>query len=189
MTGPSRRTVARGAVWSVPVVAASVAAPAFAASPCNCPEFWVPGFPSSGTLGNGWALTEVGGTSGGGTDAFSGGAFVTVADPRTGSRTRTVTASRDICVTQGRTYRFAWDWEAYTGNDRPMTSVLRVNGVTLPGSTVDTNNSSQAGSRVATWVATTTGNVTLAFVHTISSSIWSAIGDDITIRNITGSCT
>ena len=31
----SRRTVARGAVWSAPIVAVSTAAPAFAASPCD----------------------------------------------------------------------------------------------------------------------------------------------------------
>lgn len=35
MTGLSRRAVARGAVWAVPSVAVSAAAPAFAASPCT----------------------------------------------------------------------------------------------------------------------------------------------------------
>lgn len=32
---PSRRTIVRGAAWTMPVVALSVAAPAFAASPCG----------------------------------------------------------------------------------------------------------------------------------------------------------
>ncbi len=32
---PSRRTVVRGAAWSVPVIAVAAAAPAFAASPCD----------------------------------------------------------------------------------------------------------------------------------------------------------
>ncbi|NYE35772.1 hypothetical protein F4692_000876 [Nocardioides cavernae] len=35
MTRTSRRTVVRGAAWSVPVIAAATAAPAFAASPCD----------------------------------------------------------------------------------------------------------------------------------------------------------
>src|SRR6478672_464529 len=34
MVNPSRRTVVRGAAWSVPVVAVAATAPAFAASPC-----------------------------------------------------------------------------------------------------------------------------------------------------------
>lgn len=33
--GPTRRTLVRGAAWSVPVVAIATAAPAFAASPCS----------------------------------------------------------------------------------------------------------------------------------------------------------
>ena len=33
-TGPSRRSVVRGAAWSVPVVAVATTAPAFSASPC-----------------------------------------------------------------------------------------------------------------------------------------------------------
>jgi len=33
---PTRRTIARGAAWAVPVVAVSAAAPAFASSPSNC---------------------------------------------------------------------------------------------------------------------------------------------------------
>lgn len=36
-TGTTRRSVVRGAAWSVPVVAAATAAPAFAASPIPCP--------------------------------------------------------------------------------------------------------------------------------------------------------
>lgn len=35
-TGPSRRTLAKGAAWSVPVIAMSAAAPAMAASPNSC---------------------------------------------------------------------------------------------------------------------------------------------------------
>jgi hypothetical protein len=34
---PSRRTIVRGAAWSVPVIAAATTAPAFAASPCDTP--------------------------------------------------------------------------------------------------------------------------------------------------------
>lgn len=39
----SRRTVASGLAWSVPAVATVAAAPAFAASPCVCPEVTVRG--------------------------------------------------------------------------------------------------------------------------------------------------
>ncbi len=145
-------------------------------------------FPNSGTSGNGWTMDDAGGTSGGGTDGFVNGTFVTVADPRSGNRTRTVTASRQICVAQGRTYTFTYTWTAYVANPRPMISVLRVNGVTLSGSTIDTSSNVTSGSRTVTWTATTTGMVTMAFVHTVSSSGGSVTGDDITIANIAGSC-
>lgn len=190
---PSRRSVTRGALWTVPVVAVATAAPAYAASPCNCPEFWVPGFPASGTLGGGWAMTADGGTSGGGTDGFSNGSFVTVADPRSGgilgSRiTRTVIAARDICVTEGRTYNFTYGWTAYLANTLPMTSVLRINGVDLQGSLVDTAVSTTAGTRNVSWVATSTGNVRMEFVHTTRSNGTTVLADDITILNVAGSC-
>ncbi|GAA5108524.1 hypothetical protein GCM10023339_07660 [Alloalcanivorax gelatiniphagus] len=189
---PSRRTVARGAVWSVPAVVVSATAPAFAASPCNCPEFFVPAFPAAGTAGNGWTLTATGGSSSG-SDVFSNGSFVTVADPPSGgllgSATRTVTAQRSICVTAGRTYRFTYSWTAYVANPRPMTSELRVNGVAVPASVITTSNNVTAGTRDVTWVSTTTGNVSLAFVHTVSSSGTTVTGDDITIASVAGSCT
>lgn len=35
LSSPSRRTIVRGAAWSVPVIAVATAAPAFAASPCD----------------------------------------------------------------------------------------------------------------------------------------------------------
>ena len=44
--GPSRRTLARGAAWSLPVLTVAAAAPATAASPCgSCPT--IPGFQGS----------------------------------------------------------------------------------------------------------------------------------------------
>lgn len=184
---PTRRTVTRGAVWSVPVVAVAATAPAFAASPCACVDFSVPAFPSTGTAGNGWAITATGGTSGGGSDTFSGGSFVTVADP-TSTATRTVSAVRTVCVTAGQTYRFSWSWTAFTANARPMTSVLQVGGLTLATSLVDTAVSARSGTRVATWVATTSGDVSLAFVHTTSPSGGTTVADDITINNLVGTC-
>ena len=185
---PSRRAVARGAAWSVPVISVVAAAPAFAASPCNCPEFYFAGFPASGTAGNGWSLTASSVSPGGGTDQFNGGAFVTVADPPA-NQARAVTASRSICVSTGSTYRFTYSWTAYTANPRPMTSVLQINGVTIAGSIIDTATSSTSGTRDVTWVSNTTGNVNLAFVHTTISSSASNVGDDITVRNIAGTCT
>ena len=55
-----RRTVVRGAAWTAPVIGASMAAPAFAASPCTttaCPDisFGAVGSANSATAGNGWA--------------------------------------------------------------------------------------------------------------------------------------
>ncbi|WP_210651227.1 hypothetical protein [Nocardioides sp. SYSU D00065] len=184
---PTRRTLTRGIAWSVPVVSVAATAPAFAASPCNCPEFWVPGFPAAGQSGNGWTISATGGTSGGGTDQFQNGGFVTVADPPT-LGTRTVSATRSICVTQGRTYRFTYSWNAYVVNPRPMTSVLQVNGVTITGSTIDTSTNQTSGTRSVTWVSNTTGNVTLSFVHTVVASGTTVTGDDITITNVAGSC-
>lgn len=191
--GPTRRTITRGAVWTVPVIAVAATAPAYAASPCDCAGFSIPGFPASGTLGNGWAITADGGTSGGGTDTFNQGSFVTVADPRSGgifggSYTRTVTAYRDICVTPGRTYTVTYNWTAYLNNPRPMTSILRIGGVTVSGSAIDTATSSTAGSRTVSWVASTAGSARLEFVHTTKSSGTSVLADDITISNVAGSC-
>lgn len=42
LASPSRRTVVRGAAWSVPVVAVATAAPAFAASPCTAKTALLP---------------------------------------------------------------------------------------------------------------------------------------------------
>ncbi|RYB93777.1 hypothetical protein EUA93_05020 [Nocardioides oleivorans] len=184
---PTRRTLTRSAAWTVPVVAVATAAPAFAASPCNCPEFYFQGFPASGTLGNGWTLTSSTASPGGGTDRFENGSFITVADPPA-LGTLAVTAARSICVTSGRTYRFTYSWTAYLSNPRPQTSVLQVNGVTVNGSTIDTSTSTTAGTRSVTWLSNVTGNVTLSFVHTTVASLTSNVGDDITITNIAGTC-
>ncbi|WP_210649052.1 hypothetical protein [Nocardioides sp. SYSU D00065] len=178
-------------------MAVASTAPAFAASPCNCPEFFVPAFPASGTAGNGWSFTASGGTSGGGNDGFSNGSFVTVADPAGGgvlssAPTRRAVASRTICVTQGRTYRFSYSWTAYLVNPRPMTSVLTVAGAAVAGSLIDTDAHPGSGTRSVTWTATTTGNVEMAFVHTtVAQSTllgWTTTADDITISNLTGTC-
>ncbi|GAA1943289.1 hypothetical protein [Nocardioides hwasunensis] len=186
---PTRRTLTRAAAWTVPVVAVATAAPAFAASPCNCPEFYFQPFPNSGTLGNGWAISTVSGTQeGGGTNQFiSGGVFDPPGDPAAGN-TLVVQAARTICVTAGRTYRFTYGYTAYLANPRPQTSVLRVNGVNVTGSTIDTTSSGASGSRAVTWTANTTGNVTMAFVHTTAADANSRIGNEIRINNVAGTC-
>lgn len=59
LASPSRRTVVRGAAWSVPVIAVATAAPAFAASPCPTVTL------SWASLGNGtqFSSTTVGGVT------------------------------------------------------------------------------------------------------------------------------
>jgi hypothetical protein len=184
---PTRRTLTRTVAWSVPVVTVAAAAPAFAASPCNCPEFYYPGFPASGQSGNGWTISSTGGTSGGGTDQFDTAKFVTVADPPANG-SRTVSASRSICVSQGSVYRFNYGYTAYLQNTLQMTSVLQVNGVTLNGSTINTLTSGTSGTRAVTWTANTTGNVNLAFVHSTTALATVVLANDITILNFTTSC-
>lgn len=60
-TQVSRRTLVRGAAWSVPVVSIAAAAPAFAASPCDA--ITISSFPMSGgtvgTAGNGANQTRI----------------------------------------------------------------------------------------------------------------------------------
>lgn len=183
---PSRRVIARGAVWTVPVIAVAATAPAYAASACDCASFSVPAFPASGTSGA-WTLTSNGNSAGGGTDRFLNGSFVTVEDAPIIAN-RVVTASTTICVAPGKTYRFIYSWTAYTANTNAMTSVLRVNGATVNGSTINTANSSTSGTRNVTWSSgTTTGTVTLSFVHTVGSIV-ATDGDDITINSVTASC-
>ncbi|SEC19604.1 hypothetical protein SAMN04489844_1857 [Nocardioides exalbidus] len=187
---PSRRAIARSAVWTVPVIAVAATAPAFAASPCDCAGFSVPAFPASGTLGNGWSLSSNNVSSGGGTDRFENGSFVTVEDS-TRYDTRTVTASRSICVTAGKTYRFQYSWTAYLINNRKMTSVLQVNGQAVANSQIDTSTSQASGTRNVTWMSNASGTVTMSFLHTVTPPGLlggNLTGDDITINSVTASC-
>jgi hypothetical protein len=191
---PTRRTLTRTAVWSVPVVAVAATAPAYAASPCDCAAFSLPAFPQSGTSGT-WSIVATGGgVSGTGTDEFANGSFVTNVDAPRGA-TRTVTASTSVCVVSGRTYSFSYTWTALTSNTRPMTSVFQIGGAPITLSTIDTSTSAISGSRNFTWTSNFSGSTTMAFVHTVTSpsgNIFnpnpSTTGDDITINRVTATC-
>ena len=193
----TRRTVVAGAAWTLPVAAMAVSAPAFAASPFDCTAFFVPPFPRETTSGNGWTVTEFGGDSAGGPgDAFNEfNRFITYLDPPYGT-TRIVKASCTIGVLTGKTYTFNYNYVAVLDMPNPMTSVLRVNGVDVPGSLLDTATlppdptvpSRSFGSKSVSWTATTTGLVTLEFVHTVTGAPNDFHGDDYEIWGLTGTC-
>lgn len=55
---PSRRARTRGTAWVLPTLAVSAAAPALAVSQCR--DTQLQPFPTSGSAGNGWAITTNG---------------------------------------------------------------------------------------------------------------------------------
>ncbi|PUA81542.1 hypothetical protein [Nocardioides currus] len=77
---PTRRTLVRGAAWSVPVVSIAAAAPAFAASACNQTLNWA-------SLGNGAVFSST--TVAGITITLSLSGATTAANNRTVSTTQT----------------------------------------------------------------------------------------------------
>ncbi len=174
---PSRRTVARGAAWSVPAIAVGAAAPALAASGCpTLPPF---------SAADGWVLTESGPPSGGGAQ-FLDGTFFVQSDAHP-DETYTATATHDLDVVAGQGYTFLYDWTAFTGNEHPMTSVLLVDDAPVAGSTVDTSSSGPNGSVSAAYVAPSTGTVRVA-VQMSTSSPGGGVGDDMTVEAITVDC-
>jgi hypothetical protein len=181
----SRRTLAAGAAWSVPVIAVGAAAPAFAASLCPT----IPAFSAA----NGWTLGTTG--TGAGSARFANGTYVVDTDAAMNS-TYTATASRPLSVVAGVRYTFLLSFTAYVVNARPMTLTLAVNGVALsPSPLVDTstlavNNgstTSHTSTRTATYVAPTSGTVTLALTDSITSTL-TTVGDDITVTSLAVSC-
>jgi hypothetical protein len=185
----SRRTVASGAVWAVPTIAVGAAAPAVAASAC-------PTIPTFGAA-NGWSLSTTGaGVPGSGSARFSGGSFVCDTDAAALS-TYTATASRGLPVLAGVQYTFLLSFTALVTNPRPMTLRLSIGGTALsPTPLVDTgalspnggSSTNHTGTRTASWVAPTDGTVTLALTVSISSTLLTTAGDDITVTSLSVAC-
>ncbi|WP_299443143.1 hypothetical protein [uncultured Phycicoccus sp.] len=176
---PSRRAVARGAAWSVPVIAVGAAAPAMAASPTPCPT--LPAFSAT----DGWVISEAG-TPTAGSARFASGTFVVDSDAQPLS-SYSASASHSLDVVNGQSYTFQYSWTALTSNPNPMTSELLIDGTLVPGSLVDTTTSGPGGSVSATYVASATGTVTVAVRMSTSDSSFES-GDDITVGAITIDC-
>lgn len=100
---PSRRAVARGALWSVPTLTAITAAPALAASVCP-------------SLGGNWAISNVSNmnSTGGVTDTPSAGAVTLIPDAGTTAK-GTVTYSKSLAVRKGVAYSFSFDLQTRDG--------------------------------------------------------------------------
>lgn len=173
---PSRRAIARGAAWSVPIIAVGAAAPAMAASGC-------PSLPAFSTTD--WTLVQSGSAALGGA-RFDAGTFVVDGDADFGS-TYSATASRTLAVVEGLFYTFTYSYTAVTHNWNAMTSVLQIDGSTVADSTIDTTTSGTSGSVSATYVAPATGNVTVAVRMSTSDAVFEP-GDDITVGAITVGC-
>lgn len=185
----SRRTVATGAAWSVPVIAVGAAAPAMAASRCG---------PLAGFATPPWTLTTSG-TSVAGTGAvtLSGGTFEQTLDAARGS-TFVATVSTSLAVVAGVVYTFVLSFRAYVTNTQPMRTFLDVQGSPLTGAAlVDTSSlavnsggSYHVSSRTASYVATSTGTVTVAVRTSISTpgNTSATSGDDMLIYPLVLSC-
>ncbi len=176
---PSRRAVARGAAWSVPVIAVGAAAPAMASSPAPCPT--LPAFSAT----DGWVLETIGTPDAGGA-RFASGTFEVDGDAAASS-TYTASASHDLDVVSGQSYTFQYSWTALTTNPNPMTSELRVGGATVVGSTINTATDGASGTVSATYVASATGTVAVQVRMSTTDSSGGA-GDDITVGAITIDC-
>lgn len=177
---PSRRAVARGAAWSVPVIAVGAAAPAMASSPTACPS--LPAFSTT----DGWVLSETGTPAAGGA-RFTAGTFEVDGDADFLS-SYSASASHSLAVVSGESYTFQYSWTALTSNPNPMTSELRVDGATVTGSTIDTDTDGASGTVTATYVAPATASVTVEVRMQTSDTFGGLPGDDITVGPISITC-
>jgi hypothetical protein len=179
----NRRTVVRGAAWTVPVVVVATQAPAFAASPC-APVPFPAGWSTPGTSGSFNAAT---GTQGYLTTYASDGInrFVSERDnASTGSEAITANAAivslqTTLTLTPGRPYTFSFSVASRFASDNPSSSQNQFLQVqTIAGSTTTdqlrlvkgTNSNTYFGS-LATWqqLSSTTPGVqvqTVAFTFT-----------------------
>ena len=175
---PSRRTVARGAAWSVPAIAVGAAAPALAASGCpTLPPF---------SAADGWVLDRerppVRWRRPVPRRHLLRAEATRTPTRRTPPRRPTISMSSPVRATPS-----LYDWTAFTGNEHPMTSVLLVDDAPVAGSTVDTSSSGPNGSVSAAYVAPSTGTVRVA-VQMSTSSPGGGVGDDMTVEAITVDC-
>jgi hypothetical protein len=171
----SRRRIVRGAAWTVPVIAASVAAPALAASP-TCPE----GTPDLGTQ-SGWVAEVVNpeqfierpNDDGHGWWASNPRRYYWVADnvSTEPADLAVMTLTKQIPVVAGTTYSFTYGvWSAYESGratswlaasfgDQRITDQSDAANVPQnpPGGPAD------AAERTITYTATTTGTIPFTF--------------------------
>ncbi|QIM21530.1 hypothetical protein G7075_10955 [Phycicoccus sp. HDW14] len=145
-----------------------------------------------------WTLTTSG-TSVAGTGAvtLSGGTFEQTLDAARGS-TFVATVSTSLAVVAGVVYTFVLSFRAYVTNTQPMRTFLDVQGSPLTGAAlVDTSSlavnsggSYHVSSRTASYVATSTGTVTVAVRTSISTpgNTSATSGDDMLVYPLVLSC-
>lgn len=172
---PTRRAVARSAVWSVPVIAVGAAAPALAASPTGAPT--LPGYTAEG-----WEFAYVGSpTSGGYT--LDNATFNVTGNPLLGA-TNTAWARHPLDVVAGETYTFQYSWTANTSDPNPMTSELRIDGATQLDSTIDTSSGQTSGTVTTMYVAAATTTVSVMVYNSVTATL-PGNADDISVGPIT----
>lgn len=175
---PTRRTVARGAAWSMPVIAVGAAAPVMAASPTACPT--LPAFDAPT-----WEFAYLGNPSSGGYLRDNGN-FTVNGNPQLGA-TNQAWARHGLDVVSGEIYTFQYSWTANTSDLNPMTSELRIDGATQPGSTIDTSSGLTSGTVTTTYVAPATATVEV-MVYNSATATLPGNTDDITVAPITVLC-
>lgn len=143
---PSRRSVVRGAAWATPVVAASVATPAFAASPCTtvaCPNISFGQVTAAGatdvgagTAGNGWSASPFPGswtnrgtnnpvgfrsaTNTGGMTTAMGSWFAATAEPTSAGQTITLTQTGQPALAAGCSYTIRFGVVTWNASPVPL---------------------------------------------------------------------
>jgi hypothetical protein len=193
----SRRTLVKGAAWSVPVIAAATAVPAHAASGAVCPNITSPSV---------WGPFEVAsGTPGGRSEDVKGNFFEFWSENGDTATTVAVIRKRAmISVQAGTTYTFTFQADMNYGNwditkAVPSAIALVVNGTQIwqaqsrtgvlpvwPSPTSPHNY----GTYTATFTATTTGTIPVDINFTMGTKPDPALAnDDIRISTPTITCT
>ena len=174
---PSRRAIAHGAAWAVPVIAVGAAAPWSAASTA-CAS--LPPFSTTE-----WGLVQYG-LIAADPASFEDGTFVDRTEPEPGSAVETV-AGRTLEVTGGVLYVFSYRYTAVIANMVTMSQVVLIDGVEVPGSAWDTSNGLTEGFRSFSWVADSTHGASFEVLNKI---VWNSgsPGDDIITGPITVTC-
>lgn len=176
----TRRAVAHGAAWAVPVIAVGAAAPMVAASTTDCPTIPLYGDPR-------WAIDEAGRTSG---DAarFLGTDFVVTGQGS--SMMYTAVAYTTVDVVAGRAYTFSYTVTVDPASAGPGTrgnsSYLGFDGQNQGDSSVDTNDGIPTRTVTFTVAAGTTGPTNLEMVSIVNPG--SDPAHDVTFSSITVSC-